>query len=184
MKSFGSADLMLLAAVGGVSAHILIFRVGEWDKASVSVAAFHVAAFLVAAATSYLQFNVPVAEAAKVAGCYLVGLYSSMLVYRAFFHRLGRYPGPFLARLSNFYITARSMKKMHLFKEVQKLHSQYGDYVRLGKELPILRCSQPVDIEGKVLLKYPSRHQRLSKLSMEVHLQQQKGIISIKCLSG
>lgn len=34
---------------------------------------------------------------------FLMGLFGSMLVYRAFFHRLGRFPGPFAARLSNLY---------------------------------------------------------------------------------
>ncbi|KAK8067294.1 hypothetical protein PG997_014041 [Apiospora hydei] len=37
-------------------------------------------------------------------GCvFLAGLYGSMLVYRAFFHRIGHFPGPFAARLSNLY---------------------------------------------------------------------------------
>jgi cytochrome P450 len=67
-----------------------------------------------------------------MASLYVAGLFSSMLIYRAFFHRLRHYPGPFLAKLSTFYITARSVKKLHLFEEVQKLHAQYGDYVRLG----------------------------------------------------
>ncbi|KAE8405503.1 cytochrome P450 [Aspergillus pseudonomiae] len=55
-----------------------------------------------------------------------------MLFYRAFWHRLGGYPGPFLARLSNFYVTSLSAKSLHLYEEVRELHRQYGDYVRLG----------------------------------------------------
>jgi hypothetical protein len=34
---------------------------------------------------------------------FLVGLYGSILVYRAFFHRLHHFPGPFAARLSKLY---------------------------------------------------------------------------------
>lgn len=34
---------------------------------------------------------------------FLIGLFGSMLVYRALFHRLRRFPGPFTARLSNLY---------------------------------------------------------------------------------
>ncbi|KAK5997675.1 Cytochrome P450 monooxygenase orf5 [Cladobotryum mycophilum] len=96
---------------------------------------FYVTVFTAAALASHLQLfalNVTISEIATFAGYHACGLYSSMLVYRAFFHRLGRYPGPFLARLSNFYITAKSIKKLHLFEEVQKLHAQYGDIVRLG----------------------------------------------------
>ncbi|KAJ5510414.1 Cytochrome P450 [Penicillium expansum] len=54
-----------------------------------------------------------------------------MLVYRGFFHRLGKFPGPFLARLSNLYLTMLS-SKLHLYEEIGKLHEIYGDYVRTG----------------------------------------------------
>ncbi|POR38861.1 Cytochrome P450 [Tolypocladium paradoxum] len=128
--AFASANL--LAGLGGVSAHVLVFRVGEWDVASPSVVLCHVLVFVAVALVSYTQFQVPVAEVARCSSYYIAGLYLSMLLYRAFFHRLSKYPGPFLARLTNFYITALSMKKLHLFEEVQKLHVQYGDYVRLG----------------------------------------------------
>jgi hypothetical protein len=36
-------------------------------------------------------------------GVFLASLYGSILVYRAFFHRLNHFPGPFAARLSNLY---------------------------------------------------------------------------------
>jgi hypothetical protein len=32
-----------------------------------------------------------------------------------------------------------SMKKLHLYEEVQKLHAHYGDYVRVGKRNTSLR---------------------------------------------
>lgn len=34
---------------------------------------------------------------------FLAGLCGSMVIYRALFHRLSRFPGPFAARLSNLY---------------------------------------------------------------------------------
>jgi len=58
----------------------------------------------------------------------------SMLIYRVFFHRLNRFPGPFLARLSNFSATGLSSKDLHLYEEVQKLHKKYGDVVQLDKK--------------------------------------------------
>jgi hypothetical protein len=39
----------------------------------------------------------------SVGAAFLAGLYGSMLLYRTLFHRLGRFPGPFAARLSNLY---------------------------------------------------------------------------------
>lgn len=43
-----------------------------------------------------------------------------------------RFPGPVLAKLSNFYVTSLSAKSFQLYKEVEKLHKRYGDYVRIG----------------------------------------------------
>lgn len=39
----------------------------------------------------------------SVGAAFFFGLYASMLLYRAFFHRLRHFPGPFAARLSKFY---------------------------------------------------------------------------------
>ncbi|KAL2173995.1 cytochrome P450 monooxygenase-like protein [Thermothelomyces heterothallicus CBS 202.75] len=126
----------LLAVASGVFAHLAVFRRGEWDVAAPSVFALYFTVFAAAMCFAYigvlgLRF-VSCSAVAQIGALHVAGLYASMLVYRAFFHRLSKYPGPFLARLTNFYITARSMKKLHLFEEVQKLHEEYGDYVRLG----------------------------------------------------
>jgi len=64
---------------------------------------------------------------------HFLGIAVSMAVYRVFFHRLGKFPGPFWARVSNFYITGLSAKSLHLHLEVQALHNQYGDLIRVGK---------------------------------------------------
>ncbi|KAJ4288735.1 hypothetical protein N0V88_007269 [Collariella sp. IMI 366227] len=128
----------LLAAATGVTAHIFLFRRGEWDVASPSILGSYAMIFALAMFSTQFYLDVPPSVVAQLGGWHAAGLYLSMLLYRAFFHRLAGYPGPFLARLTNFYITALSIKKLHLFEEVQKLHAQYGDYVRLGpRELSI-----------------------------------------------
>ncbi|KAK4147310.1 cytochrome P450 monooxygenase [Dichotomopilus funicola] len=129
----------LLSAASGVLAHVAVFRRGEWDISSPSIFVFYATVFTAAAVASHVDLiALPLAAVAQIAAYHVVALYTSMLVYRGFCHRLAGYPGPFLARLTTFYITARSMKKMHLFEEVQTLHAQYGDYVRVGpRELSI-----------------------------------------------
>jgi hypothetical protein len=128
------AILTSLAVASGVVAHHGLFRHGEWDVASPSIFSFYSTVFGAAALLSYTQLiSVPLLLVAEIAIFHAAGLFTSMLVYRALFHRLKEYPGPLLARLTIFYITALSMKKLHLFEEVQKLHAQYGDYVRLGE---------------------------------------------------
>lgn len=65
-------------------------------------------------------------------GSMVLGLFASITVYRASFHRLNRFPGPFAARLSNLYITRLSAKNLQLYREIQRLHHTYGDVVRVG----------------------------------------------------
>jgi hypothetical protein len=123
----------LLAAASGVSVHLSVFRWGEWDVAAPTIFVVYCTVFAAALSLPYLSLvTVSLSLVAQVAACHVAGLYASILLYRGFFHRLSKFPGPFLARFTTFYITFRSMKKLHLFAEVQNLHSQYGDYVRLG----------------------------------------------------
>lgn len=124
---------VMLALASGVVMHITVFRIGEWDVAAPSIVAGYTLAFLATTLLSTFQLATSLTEVAQAAAYHFIGLFASMLVYRAFFHRLSNYPGPLLARLTTFYITARSVRKLHLFKEVQSLHSQYGDIVRLGQ---------------------------------------------------
>jgi hypothetical protein len=61
-----------------------------------------------------------------------------MLIYRAFFHRLGSFPGPPLAKLSKFWHVAQ-LGKLDNYKRLDRWHIQYGDFVRIGpSELSIV----------------------------------------------
>jgi hypothetical protein len=134
MTPLGFHELVLLAAVCGVSAHLFLFRHGEWDSLAYRIVVSHLAALLTTFGVAYYTHaERPATLASSIAACYLFGLYGSMLVYRAFFHRLASFPGPPLAKLSNFYITALSAKRLQLFRELETLHQKYGDYVRTGE---------------------------------------------------
>nr|BED42936.1 cytochrome P450 monooxygenase [Trametes versicolor] len=63
---------------------------------------------------------------------YICALVSSTLAYRASpYHPLARYPGPFVYRLTKFYI-ARVGFGGHQYLHVKSLHDRYGDIVRIG----------------------------------------------------
>lgn len=62
---------------------------------------------------------------------YVALVWMSMFIYRAFFHRLGGYSGPFFARLSKFWHFSKVMK-VDNYKQLDKLHARYGPYVRTG----------------------------------------------------
>lgn len=136
---FSSPTPYYLSFVSGVLLHLLVFRIGEWDLYTPHLLA---APALLFGAGTYglskyvLGETVPSLHSAGIvwlllAAC-IAGLFTSILVYRAAFHRLNRFPGPFLARLSNVYVTSLSVRKFHLFEEVQELHAKYGDIVRIG----------------------------------------------------
>jgi hypothetical protein len=59
-------------------------------------------------------------------------LFTSILIHRVFLHRAGRFPGPFMARVSKFYSVFLSAK-LQYHKEVEQLHKKYGDFVRTGE---------------------------------------------------
>lgn len=132
------------AFIVGVLAHVFLFRIGEWDLATLKLLGLLL--FFAAekfALTHYgdvlpiptqLRPSVGLCGRAILRGPLLAGLFSSMLVYRGFLHRLRRFPGPFLARFSGLYMTIRGGRKMETFREVQKLHETYGDVIRVGKE--------------------------------------------------
>lgn len=127
----------ILASISGIATHVLFYRHGEWDIKAPQLVISYLVLLLVAIVLERMELygpdaGVPHHWAVKVVGHHVLGIYGSMLFYRAFLHRLSQFPGPVLARLSNFYVSALSARKLHLYEEVEKLHKQYGDYVRLG----------------------------------------------------
>lgn len=68
-------------------------------------------------------------------GAYMAGVLLSMLAYRTFFHRLSHYPGPRLAGLIQFHHVWNIKDRIDHYKYVEKLHKQYGDFVRIGPNL-------------------------------------------------
>ncbi|KAL6407680.1 cytochrome p450 [Ilyonectria robusta] len=139
MTDHQSSLFMPAAFAVGVALHVCLFRLGEWDLATTKLI---IGAFLSCAASGvalwqlfpaeYPSLLVSFTTASQLTGILILGIVSSMMVYRGAFHRLGRFPGPFLARFSNLYVTRLSAKKLHLYEEIQSLHHKYGDYVRIG----------------------------------------------------
>lgn len=132
---------MILSFVFGVTLHVFIFRHGEWDlaihKLLATTAAAPLALYLGLLLRTKLDLWSAVTTALSMVAASLLGMYLSMLIYRAAFHRLNRFPGPFLARLSNFYFAFFTLKSRQEFVELDKLHNRYGDVVRIGENDPM-----------------------------------------------
>lgn len=132
--------LPLLFLASGTLVHLSVFRHGEWETKSPQV----VLSYLFAALGGTLCLRTSNSTAAndvsgigptefvRLLALHMTGLFASITIYRLFFHRLSGFRGPFIARLSSFYLAWLSAKRLHLHDEIDSLHSRYGDYVRTG----------------------------------------------------
>ncbi|KAI1017281.1 hypothetical protein LB505_002027 [Fusarium chuoi] len=130
--------------LSGILAHVLIFRKGEWDLYTIKILQGLLIVFGLLA-LSFKRLGTTEAGSpysfleSTIASIYMVsfmltGAFSSIFLYRiSFFHRLYKFPGPFRAKVSNFYLTKRSVASFQLYREIQDLHRKYGDIVRVGK---------------------------------------------------
>ncbi|KAL2783866.1 benzoate 4-monooxygenase cytochrome P450 [Aspergillus keveii] len=126
------------ALISGVVVHHGLFRRGEWHCSANSIiltySTVFASALLLASLTSDLFVGThPLTPplVTKLHLCHFAGLFSSVLVYRAFFHRLRRFPGPRLARLGSLYAVVLA-HDLGIFRRYRKVHQQYGDLVRVG----------------------------------------------------
>lgn len=136
LGQFTQEDLNVVALTGaviGVTTHVLYWSRGLRAPQSSRIFYSHFVAFtfIAALAVNTDGFSQGLLAAWAVCGSYLAGLFTSMTVYRIFFHRLRRFPGPFPAKVSKLYSVwlARNSK---LYQDVSDLCDKYGDIVRTG----------------------------------------------------
>lgn len=129
--SDGTTSLLL-----GVALHFFVLRKGEWDLEVFKIlTAAAVGPFALAVWQTALHgvtFSSALWRSYYLGGILILGIYLSMTIYRVSFHRLRRFPGPFMARISGFYITGVVFRSHKEYLELDKLHKQYGDVVRIG----------------------------------------------------
>lgn len=77
------------------------------------------------------------------AATFLFGFFGSTTVYRFFFSPLRKFRGPWQGVFTSFYrLHAAITTDVRLFRSIDSLHKQYGDYVRIGaREISILNPS-------------------------------------------
>lgn len=131
-----SKEELAACFAAGVFLHLTVFRQGEWDAHSftlLEVAAVFQAVLALIVHQALSESVIGSLQHVMLWACAATaGLFSSMLLYRTLFHRLRHFPGPFMARISTFYMTFLSFKRGQIYQDVQALHQKYGDYVRVG----------------------------------------------------
>jgi hypothetical protein len=125
----------VVAAAIGVASHLGYFIHGEHHKVSNRIlAVFTVAPFILfygllrvtENASSFLLTK----TTAVATFSYFTALITSILTYRAFFHPLRNFPGPFSYRLSKLVQVANIAKDSQNYLQSEGLRKQYGDIVR------------------------------------------------------
>lgn len=126
--------LAVASASGGVLSHLVYFIHGHRSMEAPKIVGFYIVAVcLLWMRCIYLQGAVYGAStAAIISASYFLGLFTSIIVYRIFFHRLRRFPGPFAAKITKLYGPYLALdRKPHL--HWSKLFDKYGDIIRIGK---------------------------------------------------
>lgn len=125
------------AATAGVASHVLYFNKGEHHMNGV----MYLHAFLgtcLAAIIALVNLQDYEASAAitmttMTALSYLVGTWTSLIIYRIFLSPWTEFPGPWQASISAFWLFKRLNQQTAIY-QIQELHKKYGKYVRIGPD--------------------------------------------------
>jgi hypothetical protein len=113
--SYPLIEISVLSALIGVASHLTYFKHGEH---LIPAPRYIVALVVVPCLLPWglrLAFDMDLWQASWTTGCiywsFIVGLFTSMTIYRGFFHPLCAYPGPFGARFSQFWLVSKVVPK-------------------------------------------------------------------------
>jgi tryprostatin B 6-hydroxylase len=142
-----------LATVAGIFTHLGYFIQGEHHLYGTRYFQIFITTFITAILFHARQNGQFLSSSFSTIGLlaifYLGGLYGSLLVYRAFFHPLNNFPGPFGNRLGNLWFSAH-LSNADAYKKVYGLHNRYGPFVRVGSsDLSIIHPKAVEVIYGK-----------------------------------
>jgi len=120
----------------GIASHLLYFIRGEHHNSAPVLASLVPTSWIIL--LSVFIRTETMLESSKLSSALLssfaLGLYSSIITYRLFFHPLKNFPGPFFAKISKLWHVYKIIGfKNHFLME--ELHQKYGDIVRIGKSV-------------------------------------------------
>ena len=127
--------LTFLPAVVGVGSHVLYFNRGEhhlWGNTYIQIFILSLIA-IVTALVNLRNFSFPHAFSTTLTGAatYLLGTFTSLLVYRVWLSPLNKFPGPWQAKISGVWFTSQ-IENYDTYLRFAALHKKYGRYVRIG----------------------------------------------------
>jgi tryprostatin B 6-hydroxylase len=124
-----------LAFIAGITSHLLYFHRGEHHLNGILYLSTFLSVTAIAVVAIHTVYAYELFEAFKLVALvetvYLTGIYSSLLLYRAFLNPLNKFPGPFAARLTGFWWSVHNGTESHAFLKNEALHKKYGPFVRI-----------------------------------------------------
>lgn len=132
---------LAIASLSGVSAHLLYFIRGEHHLAAPHIGVTYLILSAIAVLyTCIFEVHGDGILHTSFTGlafviAHVLALWISIIIYRLFFHRLRRFPGPLsmrVSKLTHIYHLLRNKAKNHILLE--ELREEYGDIVRTGKQ--------------------------------------------------
>lgn len=128
---------LYVAFVLGVLSHNCLFIYGEWHmQAPTILKAYFVLSLAVLlmelkyGARSFLE---SLMASVYIIATYAIAIFTSITIYRKFFHRLRNFPGPWMAGITKFWHTYQCIgSQNHLL--LDDMYQKYGPFVRTGPE--------------------------------------------------
>lgn len=143
--------LGIVAALLGVFTHLAVFIRGEWHMMApqlVLLYSFLTLGLFCSMSSSGAGTRTSLRCTAILTVSYCIALFTSIVIYRKFFHRLRRFPGPFSAGITKFWQVWKCREsKNHVV--IEQLRQKYGPIIRTGpEELTIIDPSLPALLDG------------------------------------
>ena len=127
---------MTIAAATGLLAHNALFIRGTWHLQAPGIILSHL---VLAIALCYFlprdaasTFGAHALRCILICGSYLASLFTSMTIYRLFFHKLRNFPGPKIAAATKLWHVLHCLTAKN-YLLLNKIHERYGPFVRTGQ---------------------------------------------------
>ncbi|KAM7199177.1 cytochrome P450 [Rhypophila sp. PSN 637] len=135
MKKFTMTFEPVVAFTTGVVSHLAFFRIGEHHLQGMTyiLTAFTVFTLSIITQNHFLGFDLlaAISDSTFLASLYFSGVYTSLLIFRVFFHPLRTFPGPLGSKISSAWFETY-LSKQDSFRQLERLHQQHGDFLRIG----------------------------------------------------
>ncbi|KAI1412243.1 cytochrome P450 [Hypoxylon sp. FL1857] len=151
MLSSTPGYVSLAAVMLGVLSHLVVFIRGEWHmQAPTLVKVYSLFALAIFIVEYRLEADVRTSLRTTTIAItsYAAGLFTSIIIYRKYFHRLRHFPGPWVAGATKFWHVWQCRTGKN-YLVLEKLRHQYGPIIRTGpEELTIIDAAVPLAVDG------------------------------------